>query len=217
MPRPPKIRHSLAALRTRLDLEQKEFAYEIGISASYLRAIENEQRPLRGKLGARVADRYGVSLSWLLAGKPGSDGAPIPTSDSCPAKFREVSVESYAAHRRRRERQKASQIAPESLPKLDDVIEMARQDFNAILRANRTDGETTMLCFYKIADGLNSLAKELTDEFGIDSDYQMAMLESLTARLYGVPDESTPTFESIQIEDEFTREEIEAADLAAEE
>jgi transcriptional regulator with XRE-family HTH domain len=51
------------------DITQADFAYRIGVSQSYLSAIERG----RGEVGAEVllaiSREYGKSLEWLLTGK----------------------------------------------------------------------------------------------------------------------------------------------------
>ena len=63
------------ALRNKVNLSQKDFAQTIGVSQSVIAEIERGSRePSRSVLVA-IAEKYRVSLDWLLLGVGSMEGA----------------------------------------------------------------------------------------------------------------------------------------------
>jgi transcriptional regulator with XRE-family HTH domain len=63
------------ALRNKVDLSQKDFAQTIGVSQSVIAEIERGSRePSRSVLVA-IAEKYQISLDWLLLGVGSGDVA----------------------------------------------------------------------------------------------------------------------------------------------
>jgi transcriptional regulator with XRE-family HTH domain len=60
------LRHTLAVLRVKLNLRQKEMADLVGCSTSTIQAIELKKLPLKEELAGRIAFHTGVSIGWLL-------------------------------------------------------------------------------------------------------------------------------------------------------
>jgi transcriptional regulator with XRE-family HTH domain len=63
-------RHPLAVLRLLIGKSQKEMAELAGCSAVAIQRIELCSLPLSDKLGSKIVFETGVSLTWLMAGKP---------------------------------------------------------------------------------------------------------------------------------------------------
>src|SRR5258707_104978 len=60
MPRAPRFTHPVRAIRSALRLTQPALAKKLGISASYLKAIENGQRPPNDLFRAKLSSLSGV-------------------------------------------------------------------------------------------------------------------------------------------------------------
>jgi transcriptional regulator with XRE-family HTH domain len=64
--RGPTPKHVLTVLRKKLGLRQTEFAERVGLSRRTLQNVEYGQ-PLSRKSAAIIAERFNVSIDWLLA------------------------------------------------------------------------------------------------------------------------------------------------------
>ena len=51
------------------DTTQRSFAQRIGVSQSYLSAIERGEKEIGAEILLRISEEFGKSLEWLLTGK----------------------------------------------------------------------------------------------------------------------------------------------------
>lgn len=68
--RPATGTHSLRRLREFLGYQQDEFASVLHLSKSLLQKLEQEKRPLSGRLAEDIAACTGISAGWLLRNDP---------------------------------------------------------------------------------------------------------------------------------------------------
>ena len=61
------------------DTNQAEMAHVVGVSQSYLSAIERGKKEPGAAVLYRVAKRYGKSIEWLLTGVEGSQQNQRPS------------------------------------------------------------------------------------------------------------------------------------------
>jgi transcriptional regulator with XRE-family HTH domain len=50
-------------------MTQRVFAQRIGVSQSYLSAIERGEKEIGAEILLRISEEFGKSLEWLLTGK----------------------------------------------------------------------------------------------------------------------------------------------------
>lgn len=67
--RPERIGHRLRLLREALGLKPAEMADRLGIERTYWSRFENGKRPVTETTAALLADRFGVTLDFLILGK----------------------------------------------------------------------------------------------------------------------------------------------------
>ena len=65
--RPSCNRHVLSVLRRELGMNQSDFAWLVGCSASHIQAVEIRRLPLTERVAMRIFAETGVSPDWLLA------------------------------------------------------------------------------------------------------------------------------------------------------
>lgn len=65
MPRPPKHVSALRLIRESLSTTQVMFARRVGVSASYIKSIENGKRPLTREVAVRIIASYAVCHPYL--------------------------------------------------------------------------------------------------------------------------------------------------------
>jgi len=51
------------------DMTQAEFAYRVGVSQSYLSAVENGRNEAGAQVLLAIGREFGKSIEWLLTGK----------------------------------------------------------------------------------------------------------------------------------------------------
>lgn len=69
MAQQPKTDHPIRELRRAIGKLQGEFARTIGISADYLKKIENRTRPLRPEIARRIQVEAGINPRQLMKGR----------------------------------------------------------------------------------------------------------------------------------------------------
>ena len=75
--RPSCNRHVISVLRRELGMNQSDFAWLVGCSASHIQAVEIRRLPLTERVAMRIFAETGVSPDWLLAndfGQPMVEG-----------------------------------------------------------------------------------------------------------------------------------------------
>lgn len=68
---PAEVGHRIRDIRIRHNMTQREFAGLIGISSSYLGAIERGTRPVSRNVMQRLHDCFALSCDYLLHGSAG--------------------------------------------------------------------------------------------------------------------------------------------------
>lgn len=176
MPRQSKSNHPLALLRRKLDLLQKEFADLAGCSLATIQSIELRRLELSRNLAARISERTGVSMDWLLNPKA---KAPIPAAESRGYRF----VEFEKSHFDLAQTKGIGRIGEKDF---ELMLEIGKSDLEAVFRSAREQGpEQERVCFHRISKGLDNLAHELEAEFGKDLDMAKANYHDLVRRFIG--------------------------------
>jgi hypothetical protein len=162
----PKIipsKTTVATLRRFLGLGQKEFADLAGRSTPTIQAVELGKLPLSEKLGADISRASGVSMNWLMAGKPGS--APLnELNEPLTLSYFESVVAAY--RKGKRPEKTMAQDAGDSLLTLHCVL----------AKVDGSDAEKIVL--YR----LEQFTKALRAEFG-GCDVEDPQVNSMAARL----------------------------------
>ena len=176
MGRKPNNNHPVAAVRGYLKLSQKQFAELIDRSASTVQSIELGRLPLSLNLAARISDRTGVLMSWLMSGDVSK---PIPAAESTGYRFVEYTKEHFDLCQSRK-----MKIADEE--HIEMILKLLANDLTAVWRsATKNGAEASKRCVYQMENTLKNLVNKLQEEFGVDSDYQIASIEYLTNQLTG--------------------------------
>lgn len=195
MPRVSASNHPVAVLRKDLGLLQKEFAEIVGCSLATIQSVELGRLELSQKLAARISERTGVSMEWLLRGKA---KRPIPAAESMGYHFVEYSRNHFDLAQSR------------GLPaiadsELDWIFKIGKNDLEAVFRSARELGpESAKICFHRISSGLDALAKSLEEEFGSDNDFARGSYVALVREFLGNStnsDEEPPSFEFLSEEE----------------
>ena len=161
MGRRPNNDHPVAAVRSYLNLRQKDFAELISCSSATVQSIELGRLSLSLKLAARISDRTGVSMSWLMSGDVSK---PIPAAESTGYRFVEYTKEHFDLCQSRK-----MKIADEE--HIEMILKLSTNDLKALWQsATRNGSEASRMCAYQISNTLIGLKDDLQKKFGMDSD-----------------------------------------------
>lgn len=148
-------RHTLAVLRTLLNLTQKEMDELAECSRPTIQAVELGKLHLSERLAGLIALRTGVALKWLL---DNDVSLPPVTREGSPFTM-EFFHETRAL---------ASSRQPSPLNRMQPIVAFSANIFrlgNLLVQAHKT--QKSQLCAYKIAKAFD----DLEDQFGVsDSD-----------------------------------------------
>ena len=109
------------ALRSKVNLSQKDFAQSIGVSQSVIAEIERGSRePSRSVLVA-IAEKYQVSLDWLLLGVGSSDSVQRKENPEVEALKKEIALLEDKIRELEAENKKISQELLDRMRQLIDV------------------------------------------------------------------------------------------------
>lgn len=197
MPRVSTSKHPVAVLRRELDLHQKEFADIVGCSLPTVQSIELGRLELSTKLAARISERTGVSMEWLMGGKAKE---PIPAAESRGYCFVEFSKRHFDLAQSRN----LSMIKEIDF---EFLLEMGSAELKSVFRMARKRGaEEAKICFHLISKGLDDLKDQLEAEFGKDLDFLGASYEAMKVKYLGKPEFAEEENPPIEL---FSEEEIE--------
>ena len=164
MPKLLASKTTVATLRRFLGFGQKEFADLAGRSTPTIQAVELGKLPLSEKLGADISRASGVSMEWLMSGKPESTPLNELEKPLTLSYFESV----FAAYRKgKRPDRTLVQDAGEGLLLLTCVL----------AKVDGTDAEKIVL--YR----LEQFTKALRAEFGV-CDVEDPQVNSMAARLH---------------------------------
>ena len=73
------MKHNLKTLRDSLDMTQEEFGKSIGIAKTTYNNYETGEREPKSDFWIAVAEKYGVSIDWLMGFEPASGSKKAPS------------------------------------------------------------------------------------------------------------------------------------------
>ena len=73
------MKHNLKTLRDSLDMTQEEFGKSIGIAKTTYNNYETGEREPKSDFWIAVAEKYGVSIDWLMGFEPAADRKKAPS------------------------------------------------------------------------------------------------------------------------------------------
>ena len=208
MPRVSALRHPLALLRKELGIGQKEMAGLVEVSTATIQSIELGRLEMSERLASRISDQTGVSMSWLLAGKPRT---PIPAAESrgyCFVRFTREHFEIAQSRDR-------SDVTEEAFLLM---IRLMVTELVAIFRsAKSANDDAPKRCYYRVEKALGDLGTSLQQDFGNDLDYEIASYHQMAKEITRGMTKSeiveiTPIPESEMPSDEDLEKMLEAAD-----